>query len=341
MNRSLSDLPRERWWIEGPTDDETIHSIVERAWRCHGTEGHPLRRRVWPRATVPADEETGLDDLSPKEICLLARTIGMEPRELYGHRLSDHPMLLREDQRRVYCPLCWKEDARTGHPPSFRRAWMGVFTLSCPQHGVPLLWAPLLPTLAELRSAELRFIPATIRPRSPFDISGTFDSIDHFARVMEANLWRRAPWPARWRGSACAARALIMRCAVNLGVVPEHAPFSSIGYPEGLSSFVGVPIHRLDPLLSSPWEQVRSLGPPSWRRAVLWMVANCVMPESSKRRRPPRPPGLLNDPFAAIEAQWESQSPTRTFRRLRRYRSSLLPMSNSLILVRSTKPFDN
>ena len=315
----------ERWWIHGPTHDETLHSITERAWRCYGAEGHALRRRVWPRATTLAGDKVGLDGISAREICMLARAIGVSPRELYGHRLLDHPMLLQEDQRRAYCPSCWKEDAKAGHPPSFRRAWMGVFTLNCAIHGRPLHWAPLLPIANDEQTCRMPVWPRTPESRS------LLRSITRFARVMQDALEGRVAWPAGWRGNAYTARALLMRTVVNLGRLPEHPPFASIGYPEGLIPFIGVPTHRVEPLQVSPWERVRALGPPAWRRAAFWMTACYVMPASSK---PPRPEGLPREPFAALDAQWDVSFMLRDLQRVKRYRHALRLMSRPFTVGR-------
>lgn len=311
------NLGRERWWIHGPTHDETLHSITERASRCYGADGHTFRRRVWPRATALPGEEMGLDGLSAKDVYLLALTVGVSPLELYRHRMPDHPMLLEENQRRAYCPSCWQEDAIAGHPPSFRRAWMGVFTLNCLVHGRPLHWAPRLPSLEEYRDSRIPAWPPTPEGRH------LIRTIMRFARAMRDGL-QGGGWPTGWLGDVFAARALLMRTVVNLGRFPEHPPFASIGHPAELRSFIGVPTRRVEPLQVSPWEQFRALGPPAWRRAAFWMAARYVMPISS---RPPRPEGLPWEPFAALDAQWDVPFVLRDLQRAKRYRHVLRLMS--------------
>ncbi|TBR39400.1 MULTISPECIES: TniQ family protein [Dyella] len=325
MTKQTSQLQGERWWIHGPADDETLHSITERAWRCYGAEGHTLRRRVWPRATSLPGEDVGLDGISAREVCVLARAIGVEPRELYRHRLQDHPLVLQENQRRAYCPSCWHEDAKAGHPPSFRRAWMGVFTLDCPVHRRPLHWAPLG---VELHSPPTSRMPVWPRTAEGRDLLRT---ITGFARTLHDCLEGKATWPTAWRGSPDMARALLMRVVVNLGRIPEHPPFASIGFPAELFPFVGVPARRVAPLQMSPWEHVRALGPPAWRRAAFWMVARYVMPA---HRRPPRPEGLPMEPFAALDAQWDSPFQVRELQRVQRYRHALRLITRPLVVAR-------
>lgn len=324
--RRHDPLLEERWWVHGPTHDETLHSITERAWRCYGAEGHTLRRRVWPRATMLPGEDVGLDGLSAKETCMLARAIGVSARELFEHRLTDHPMLLQEDHRRSYCPSCWREDAKAGQPPSFRRAWMGVFTLDCPIHRQPLHWAPKEVALGNPQVTMVPTWPHTTGARH------LLRTITRFAHLMRDSLEGRTAWPATWRGDARMARALLMRIVVNLGRLPEHPPFASIGHPAELSPFIGVPLRRIEPLQTSPWEQVRALGPPDWRRAALWMTARYVIPLPGK---PPRPEGLPTEPFAAIDAQWEGRPATRDLKRVQRYRHALKSMTRAFAVGRT------
>lgn len=318
MDRYSRQAQDERWFIHGPTDDETLHSITERAWRCYGAEGHTLRRRVWPRATALPGEDTGLDGLSAREVCVLARAVGVPSRELFKHRLLDHPMLLQENQRRAYCPACWHADAKAWHPPSFRRAWMGVFTLDCPIHKRPLHWAS-----TQVASGKPLVCRMPVWPRTP-EARRLLQAITQFARIMQDCLEGRAKWPATWQGDAYAARALLMRAVVNLGRIPEHPPFVNIGHPADLSSFVGVPARREEPLRGSPWEHVRALGPPAWRRAAFWITARYVLPVPG---RLPRPESLPVEPFAALDAQWELPFVVKELRRVQRYRLALRGMT--------------
>lgn len=326
MNKLTDNLHTERWWVHGPTHDETLHSITERAWRCYGADGHTLRRRVWPRATILPGEEVGLDGLSAMDVCTLARAIGVPPRELFEHRLPDHPMLLQEDQRRAYCPSCWREDARVGHPPSFRRAWMGVFTLDCPIHGRPLHWAPAQIAQDKSQGTRMPVWPRTSEGRR------LLRTISSFAHTMQESLEGRSAWPETWKGDAYMARALLMRSVVNLGRLPEHPPFVSIGYPAELSPFIGVPARRVQPVQISPWEHVRALGPPAWRRAALWMIARYVIPAP---RKPRRPDGLPFEPFAALDAQWDAPFLVRDLQRVQRYRCALKGMTRIFAVGRN------
>ncbi|SEI89069.1 TniQ family protein [Frateuria terrea] len=301
-----------RWWIAGPGQDESLRSIVERAERLYGGPGDAFRRRLKPRATVP-ERETDLDSLSSRELWVLAHTVGVAPSDLFAHRLADSPWLLHALQRRAYCPVCWKEDHRAGRPPGFRRTWAGVFVLRCPDHDVSLHWH------APHQSIDLA-LNVPLRPRGR-RAARLVRLIDEFARRFERALRGSEPWPPRWHGNPSTARALLMRCAANLGRVPELPPFSSVRGPPVLGGFVSVPTRRVEPLGDSPWECVRAMGLPAWRRAALWMVASYVVPALKDTDRPE---GLPARPFAAIDAQWAGMEPhARGLRRTRRYREAL------------------
>jgi len=307
-----------RWWIPGPGDDESLRSIIERADRLYGGEGEGLRRHLWPRATSLPSAETGLDALNARGLCVLGRTIGVAPRSLYPHRLPDHPLLLIERERRAYCPACWHEDLKAGRPTTFRRAWAGVFTLNCSTHGLPLHWAsPLIKFGTE---------SATSVPKEPSSPEGKriLRFIEIFARLLEGALRGSTTWPRLWRGDPFTVRALLMRAVVNLGCMPEHPPFASVAAAPDLAAFVGKPNRRVNPLQESPWEHVRALGPPAWRRAALWMTTRYVLPAPKPGFRPE---GLPAEAFAALDAQWNAlPEEYRQLRRVQRYRTALRSM---------------
>lgn len=306
-----------RWWIPGPGNDESLRSIVERAERLYGREGDAFRRRLWPRATPLPKAETPLDTLSARELCELGRMIGVEPRALFAHRLADQPMLLKPTERRAYCPLCWAGDRSEGRPLVYRRAWAGVFSLRCTIHDAPLQWA----------SPHLSMEAAVAVAAHPRTAAGVriLRFIESFAGQLEEALRGTAAWPRGWRGDAHAARALLMRCTVNLGCMPEHPPFGSLSAPPDLVDFVRPPARRIEPLSEAPWEQVRALGPPAWRRAALWMVSRYVMPSPKTGFLPE---GLPAEAFAAADAQWNAIAPDfQGLRRARRYRDALTSMS--------------
>lgn len=318
---SISKELGTRWWIAGPGEDESLRSIVERAERFYGGQSEGLRRHLWPRATPLPDLIAGLDALPAGKLFELARLIGVTPRSLYPHRLLDHPMLLLESERRAYCPLCWRDDQRAGKPVVFRRAWAGVFTLNCSRHGVPLHWAAPMVTYDALEKVQLR-------PRSKVS-KRILQSIGQLASVMEAALQGEDAWPVHWQGNALAARALLMRAVVNLGCTLEHAPFSNVTAHHDLAAYVGTPRKRIEPLQESPWESVRALGPPAWRRAALWLVARYVMPELEHVYWPL---GLPADAFGVFDAQWNNvPSELRSLRRVRRYGAALRRMCNPFL----------
>jgi hypothetical protein len=301
-----------RWWIAGPGQDESLRSVVERAERLYRGPDDAFRCRLRPRATT-SEHEAELDSLSSLELWVLARTMGVASRDLFAHRMADSPWLLQGLQRRAYCPACWKEDYRAGRPAGFRRTWAGVFVLRCPDHDMSLHWH------SPYQGIDLA-MKVPLRPRGR-RAARLVRLIDDFARGFERALRGFEPWPPRWLGNPSTARALLMRCVANLGRVPELPPFSNVRGPPELAGFVGVPTHRVEPLGESPWECVRALGLPAWRRAALWMVASYIVPTLEHRDRPE---GLPADPFAAIDAQWTGMEPhARELRRTQRYRDAL------------------
>lgn len=308
-----------RWWIPGPGDDESLRSIIERADRLYGGDRDGLRRRLWPRATSSLSGEVGLDSLNARDLCVLARTIGVAPRSLYSHRLPDHPMLLLERERRAYCPACWQEDLKADRPTTFRRSWAGVFTLNCSAHGLPLHWAS---PLTELGTGSVPSVPK--EPSSP-EGKRILRFIENFARLLDDALGGHTTWPKLWRGDPLTVRALLMRTVVNLGCMLEHPPFASVSTAPDLAPFIGKPNRRVAPLQESPWEHVRALGPPAWRRAALWMTTLYVLPAPKLGYRPE---GLPAEAFAALDAQWNGlPNERRQLRRVQRYRTALRGMS--------------
>lgn len=315
-----------RWWIPGPGPDESLRSIVERADQQYGGEREGLRQELMPSATPWHVTASGIDALTARELQHLARTIGVAPRTLFAHRLSDHPMLLLATERRAFCPACWHDDRRAGRPTTFRRAWAGVFCVSCPSHELPLQWAqPGQRKVAE-QSMFAAHMPTSRRGRRVLAL------IEIFARSMEEGLRGRAGWPSGWRGNAVSARALLMRSVVNLGCLLEHPPFVNVAPLPDLAHWIAAPRRRIDPLQSSPWDAVRVLGPPAWRRAAFWMTACYVIPNLPWDERPD---GLPSDAFSAFDAQWDSQPATlRELRRTRRYRAALHRMCEAFPIRR-------
>lgn len=315
-----------RWWIPGPGPDESLRSIVERADQQYGGEREGLRQELAPSATPWHVTASGIDALTARELQHLARTIGVAPRTLFAHRLSDHPMLLLATERRAFCPACWHDDRRAGRPTTFRRAWAGVFCVSCPSHELPLQWAePGQRKVAE-QSMFAAHTPTSKRGRRVLAL------IEMFARAMEEGLRGRASWPSGWRGNAIAARALLMRSVVNLGCLLEHPPFVNVAPLPDLADWIATPRRRIDPLQFSSWDAVRALGPPAWRRAAFWMTACYVIPNLPLDEQPD---GLPSDAFSAFDAQWASQPATiRELRRTRRYRTALHSMCASFPIRR-------
>ena len=306
-----------RWWIPGPGADESLRSIVERADRMYGHDQDGLRRHLWPRATLFAAAEAGLDALNARDLCALARAIGVPPRSLFLHRLPDHPLLLLERERRAYCPACWREDLAAGRPVAFRRAWASFFSLNCAVHGVPLHWASPMNNFSGESGTSPPNEPSTARGKR------TLRFIEIFGKLLEDALCGRTTWPKLWRGDALSARAMLMRSVVNLGCAPEHPPIANITTTTDLGPFIGKPLRRIAPLQDCPWDQVRALGRPAWRRGALWITARAVMPAANPDYLPE---GFVDAAFSAIDAQWDVLPKGRQLRRVRRYRAALRGM---------------
>jgi hypothetical protein len=310
---SLSESPAfaDRWWLAAPGPDESIRSLVERADRLYGKP--PQNGYAWQDGGG-GEASSQLDEPTSRELARLARMLGTSPRDLLSHRMKDGPHLLDLSERRAYCPQCVQEDRVAGRPRSFRRAWARVLVLSCADHSMPLHWAeprlatevnfglePSLPILAEEDREILRLI-------------------DTLAQTLEACLWRGASWPAGWRGSPHAARALLIRCLCNLAWERALPPVAQLWVPASLTSLIGFPQRHMAPLYGVPWEAVRRVGRPAWRRAGLWLVAGQVIPDIPKRCQPLTIPTAY---LAATDRWWDEFPPSPHTQKLRRVHASL------------------
>lgn len=288
----------DRWWLAAPGHDESLRSLVERADRLYGKP--PSEGYVWQNRTS-GEGAQHLDAPTSLELARLARMLGVNPRYLHAHRLEDGPHLLEMSERRAYCPQCFKEDNAAGRPRIFRRAWARVMAVSCSEHGLPLHWAE--PRLA----AEVNF---GVDP-SPFVLAKedleVLRLIDRFARTLEACLWGHGIWPGGWRGTAHAARALLIRCLCNLFWQPRSLPIAQLWISSSLQSAISFPLRSMPPLCGVPWESVRRIGRPSWRRAALWLVAAQVVPGLPEQWRPETIPAAY---LAAVDQWWDDFPPS-------------------------------
>jgi len=317
--RRRTDIPQTatnvRWWVAGPGEDESLRSMVERVERLYGGErdGFPTWQQDSDTSTYASASR--MDAPSIKRLLELARLLGVSPATLHTHRMLDGPYLLHKMQRRAYCPACWLSDESTGRPRAFRRAWAGVFALNCAKHGTPLQWAE--PRLSESITAPLNLpaLPSGHRDQKVLQL------IEDFARALDASLTRNAAWPLSWRGNAHSTRALLIRCVANLGWERGYAPVSSLSPPLSIRAFVCPPRGASEPLVSQrPWESVRALGRPAWRRAALWIAAWYVIPDLPDECRPDSIPMA---PFADVDEQWSEIGTPRNLRK-RRHMHALL-----------------
>lgn len=301
-----------RWWLAIPGKDESLRSLVERADRLYGKpphEGYAWESRPYGESEDHVDAPTG------RELVRLARMLGTNPSNLHSHCLKDGPHLLETNERRAYCPRCLQDDTAAGRPRTFRRDWARVLVVSCAEHGTPLHWAE--PRL----SAEVNFGLEPSTPELAEEEREVLRVIDTFARTLDACLWGKKSWPATWRGSPQAARALLILCLCNLSWQRASPPVAYLWVPPPLVALIGFASRsRRPPFHGVPWDAVRRIGRPSWRRAALWLVAAQVNPEFPERCRPETIPAAY---LAATNDSWDDFPPSPHTQKLRRVHAAL------------------
>jgi TniQ len=262
--------PGLRWWVPPPAADESLESVLERTY--HAYKGIRLARAGWfADVCSPPGEERR--PLRSADIVRLAHLLSISPDRLHRTRVADTPDVLAPAARRAFCRECWMADDAAARPRYFRRAWAGTFTLRCAIHDEPLGWASL-PALSIAR------IPLTsFASRPTGNAAAVLRLIEHFAQALQASLVDNAAWPTGWRLPALSARTLVARCLINLLREPAPTPVQALWPGPGLQVLCA-PGRGLPPTCRrSPWEEVRSAGPPSWRRAALWTAARFVIPD--------------------------------------------------------------
>jgi hypothetical protein len=258
---------RYRWWVEALGPDETFRSLVERADRFHG-EPPPDTPYAWQDPSSHGN----CDAPNSHELLRLARMLDVSATDLFKHRLEDGPHLIYPTERRAYCPQCIREDQAAGRPRAFRREWARFFVLSCSSHGITLHWAE--PRLSALKDVD---VEVPLRPEEPWQ-QELLQLIDLFALTLEKCLWRKAPWPTNWFGTAGSARAYLARNLCNLIGANRALPLIHLWTENVPFPFMAVPKLSMPPLRGPAWERVRRIGRPAWRRAALWLTAWKVIP---------------------------------------------------------------
>lgn len=316
---------KPRWWIPGPGEDESLLSVVSRAKTMYEVESSGFDDDHFP-AFGTSPEQSKLDGLRCLDRHKLAKRIGVPAVKLASHRLPGHPSLLVASQRYAYCPSCWLEDDEAGRPRAYRRAWAGVFDLSCDKHHHPLRWGRTDSSYGgSLSSVTLKAIAKYKLSRQATAI---LEVVDRLACALGQCLWKAGTWPTGWRGNAQSARAFLMRCAVNLSIVHEHPPMALMARYVEMEGILSTPVHRLPPCNVQPWEAFRALGPPAWRRTALWVTAWHVIPDLSVDLHPPCMPYEL---FELIDRNWDTRIGGRQWRRLKLYRSFLKAQCGELV----------
>lgn len=301
----------DRWWLAAPGHDESLRSLVERADRLYGKP--PEEGYAW-QSRPSGEKPSHLDAPTSRELIRLARMLGTSSCRLRAHCLEDGPHLLDVNERRAFCPRCLREDRSAGRPRAFRRAWARVLVVSCAEHDMPLHWAE--PRLAAQVNFDLEPTPPELA-ETDWEV---LRFIDAFARTLGACLWGDASWPKKWRGDPHAARALLIRCLTNLCWQRASLPIAQLWIPASLTEVVGFPSRRVAPLHGSPWDAVRRIGRPAWRRAALWLVADQVIPGLPARCRPETIPVAY---LAATDRWWDDFPPSPHTQKLRHVHASL------------------
>lgn len=304
------DVPRVRWFIEPPMADETLESVLERAYQAY--HGISLAREGWLvdfcRPGLPA----GAWD--SRAMVRVAHALGVSARRLRATAVPDGPAFLAPTHRRAFCRACWVHDDRVGRPRHFRRAWAGALTLRCFDHDEPLRVAPAL--RGPLADVPVSLDPPVLGHRER-DI---IDMVDAFAQTLDRCLHQGAPWPSDWRLDALRARNALGRCVSNLLLNPAHAPFQWAWLGEG-SGLVGeTPMRTLTTTRGSVWDSFRHIDAPAARRAALWLVAWIVLPDAPDALRPA---GLEEHLFRQDPAHMAREEARSAGRRLSRLRQAL------------------
>jgi hypothetical protein len=268
---------REAWFITGPGPDERLGSVVDRAASLYGTTGECLL------GELIGEGEVGIGDVDcggAAVVASIARAIQIAPRDLWQHRLQDHPSLLAPSARLAFCPACWQEDRAAGREPGLRREWSGVLRTMCARHAEPLrLSGPFL------RGAEAMLSRRGNHPAED-DGEACLAAIDHFGRTLEGALFFGRPWPDGWAVPPQRVRSILLAVSLNLSEEYAFPPVSRLVYPSLLAGCVRPPFHAMSPFRGEPWEAFRAIADPALRRAAIWLVAWWTCPDWSERWRP-------------------------------------------------------
>lgn len=281
---------REAWFITGPGPDERLGSVVDRAASLYGTTGECLLGELVGEGEGDIGD---VDGGGAAVVASIARAIQIAPRDLWRHRLPDHPSLLAPSARLAFCPACWQEDRAAGREPGLRREWAGVLRTMCALHAEPL----------RLSGPFLRGSEAMLSRRGNHsaeeDGAACLAAIDHFGRTLEGALFLGKPWPTDWVLSPLRARAVLLAVSLNLGEDDAFPAVSRLVYPSLLAGCVRVPQHSISPLRGEPWEAFRAIADPSLRRAALWLTAWFACPCWNQGWRPG---WVQTDPAVALQS---------------------------------------
>lgn len=124
---------------------ESISSLVDRQAQLWGV----LRKELVCQAAFIS----GWVALKDLDVCMdgsfldiYAHKTGVDREVLESHRAHTSAPLVSQGLRCAYCPMCFHEDASSGHTPYFRLDWARIFLTHCQRHACPMFRWPQVAT---------------------------------------------------------------------------------------------------------------------------------------------------------------------------------------------------
>jgi len=257
----------QRWWIHPPLPDESLRSVLARAAAFH--ERKP--QEVWEILIAGGPADAGsVDCPRPWVLARLGQALGIDPAEIFAHRLPDRPWQVRGHEQTAYCPICWNEDLANGQPIYLRRGWAHLLKMQCPVHDYPLL--PVPPEWA-IRDPQVSFIPEhSDGTRSVLAL------IDQFACEFSACAFNRQPWPAQYSVAFEQVRNALILANYSMNNMRDFSLTHQIRPSLPLGYAIHGPRFSQHAPIRLTWELFRAVSNPAHRRAAMWLVAWHTIP---------------------------------------------------------------
>lgn len=297
--------------IDGPADDESLSSLLDRSASFWGVDRSAM---VAALEFGPADDDP--DAPSQAALHTLSLVTGFSAARLDMHRTASDVCWLFPEQRIGYCPCCWAEDAARGRAPYFRRAWAACTAVACDCHGC-LLYAwdvdargcrrPPPPGRSARLNAQWR-ADLTHAERA-LDRRG-LETLTGFAAQAHVAIERGDAWPSNWRGDAAAGRALTQLLTTNPAPFPERLLMDRLVWLFPPEEILAHPEYALTPAVSFVRDAIRRLEilPVPYVQTLL-AVGAVLLPEADQVKIPPFLHEPLSDalPKERIYEIWEPQ----------------------------------